>query len=54
MTMLAISVALGAQRRIGIPIPAGTHLAMFGDECPSALVTLFCAGTSKAYTIYER
>lgn len=53
-TIMTARIGGTATAAIGIPIPANTHLAMFGDQCPSALVTLFCAGTSKAYTIYER
>jgi FAD/FMN-containing dehydrogenase len=42
-----------ATAAIGIPVPAGGHLAFMDTVVPDGAVSLFCAGTSKAYTIYE-
>jgi hypothetical protein len=40
-----------ATAAIGIAVPAGTALALEGDAAEPAL-SLFCAGSAKAYTIY--
>ena len=52
-TVMTMRVGGTASATVGIPIPAGGSIALFGGNCPSALVTVYCAGTSKAYTIYE-
>ena len=53
-TVMTFRVGGTATAAIGIPIPAGTAVRM-DQSCgiPSGSVTVFCAGTSKAYTIYE-
>ncbi len=38
----------------GLPIPAGTTLVLVGKGvAPWGAATLFCAGTTKAYSVYE-
>lgn len=37
----------------GVAIPAGTALALTGNNMVRAAASLFCAGSSKAYTVYE-
>jgi len=43
-----------ATAAIGIVVPAGSALKFLDGEAPGTAGTLFCAGTSKAYSIYER
>ena len=38
---------------LGIPVPAGDSVILQGGALIRNAGTLFCAGTSKAYTIYE-
>ena len=52
-TVMTFRVGGTASATAGVPIAAGDRVAMTGDHCPSGLVTVFCAGTSKAYCIYE-
>lgn len=42
-----------ATAAIGIVVPAGSALKFLDGEAPNSAGTLFCAGTSKAYSIYE-
>lgn len=42
-----------ASATAGVPIPAGTAMLLEGRSAPDGAVSIFCAGTSKAYTIYE-
>lgn len=53
-TVMTVRFGATASATAGIPIPAGTALE-FRDPrlVPNGLVSLFCAGTSKAYTAYE-
>lgn len=58
-TVMTLSIGGTATANVGIAIPAGTAI-MLGrtaggqqNTCPSAALSLFCAGTSKAYSIYE-
>lgn len=46
---------VAATASIGIPVPAGDSISMTArnGNVPNGAVSLFCAGTSKAYTIYE-
>lgn len=37
----------------GIPLPAGSSLILTGADAPNQSVSVFCAGSSKAYAIYE-
>ena len=37
----------------GLPVPAGTTLSLTGALAPDDAVSVFCAGSSKAYAIYE-
>lgn len=53
-TVMTFRVGGTATAAAGVPIPAGTAVRLTAAEgVPSALVTVFCAGTSKAYCIYE-
>ncbi len=52
-TVMTVRFGATASATAGIPIPAGTALNLLGRDAPSQSVSLFCAGTSKAYTIYE-
>lgn len=42
-----------ATAAIGISIPAGTAIEFSGGRLSLNAFSLFCAGSSKAYTIYE-
>lgn len=53
-TVMTYRVGGTASATAGVPIPAGQSVRLSeSDGVPSALVTVFCAGTSKAYCIYE-
>lgn len=52
-TVMTFRVGATASATAGIPIPAGTAVILENRSAPSGSVSLFCAGTSKAYTIYE-
>lgn len=53
-TVMTVRVGGTASAAAGLPIPAGTTLILSDNAAPpSAAISLFCAGTSKAYTIYE-
>lgn len=52
-TVMTLSVGGTASASVGIAIPAGTAIKLEGTHTPSAALTLYCAGTSKAYSIYE-
>lgn len=42
-----------ASAAAGLPIPAATTLHLTPDATGTGAISVFCAGTSKAYTIYE-
>lgn len=42
-----------ASATAGLPLSANDTLILTGLDAPSSTVSLFCAGTSKAYIIYE-
>lgn len=52
-TVMTFRVGATATAAAGVPIPAGTSVVLSDNNIPTALVTVFCAGTAKAYTIYE-
>lgn len=58
-TVMTLSIGGTATANVGISIPAGTavrlgrHAGGNGDTVPQAALSLFCAGTSKAYSFYE-
>lgn len=52
-TVMTVRFGATASATAGVPIPAGTALLMEGRNAPWELVSLFCAGASKAYTAYE-
>lgn len=52
-TVMTFRVGATASATAGVPIPAGESVALYGEHCPSALISLFCAGASKAYCAYE-
>jgi len=52
-TVMTLRIAGTATANAGIAIPAGTCISFRDGYVPSGAMTLFCAGTSKAYTIYE-
>lgn len=53
-TVMTVRFGATASATAGVPIGAGLAIE-FRDprSCPDGLVSLFCAGTSKAYTAYE-
>lgn len=52
-TVMTFRIGGTATAAIGVSIPAGTAVDLTGDRLPDGEVSLFCAGASKAYTIYE-
>ncbi len=59
-TVMTLDIVGGtASASVGISIPAGTAIRLgdgaHGDSgiAPAAALSLFCAGTSKAYSVYE-
>lgn len=52
-TVMTFRVGGTASATAGVPIPAGDSVALMGPNAPAGSVSVFCAGTSKAYCIYE-
>lgn len=52
-TVMTYRPAGTATASIGIPVPAGNSIVIGGGGLIRNAGTLFCAGTSKAYTLYE-
>lgn len=52
-TVMTFRVGGTASATAGVPVPAGDAVLLTGEMVPTAAVSVFCAGTSKAYTIYE-
>lgn len=52
-TVMTFRVGGTASATAGVPVPAGESVALVGEHVPSGSVSVFCAGTSKAYCIYE-
>lgn len=53
-TVMTFAVGSTASATNGVPIPAGDSVSLIGPSvAPSGAVSVFCAGTSKAYCIYE-
>lgn len=52
-TVMTFRIGAAASATAGVPIPPGTAVRLSGGDAPTGLVSLFCAGTSKAYTAYE-
>lgn len=53
-TAMTVRFGATASATAGIPLPAGGSIALMShQEAPDGLVSLFCSGTSKAYTAYE-
>ena len=53
-TVMTFAVGTTASATNGVPIPAGGSIAFLEPRtAPSAAVSVFCAGTSKAYYILE-
>lgn len=52
-TVMTFAVGTTATAANGIPIAAGTAVILREKEAPSDAVSLFCAGTSKAYYCLE-
>lgn len=52
-TVMTFRVGGTASATAGVPIPAGDSVLLAGPNTPSGAVSVFCAGTSKAYCIYE-
>lgn len=53
-TVMYMAVGSTASATNGIPIAAGSSVALIGPSvAPSGAVSLFCAGTSKAYYCLE-
>ena len=58
-TVMTLSIGGTATANVGVVVPAGQAIRFGqptgggGNSCPSAALSLFCAGTSKAYTFEE-
>lgn len=52
-TVMTYRVGGTASATAGVPVPAGQSVTLTGEAVPSGSVSVFCAGTSKAYCIYE-
>lgn len=52
-TVMTFRVGATATATVGVPIAAGDAVCMKGGNQPSGSVSVFCAGASKAYCIYE-
>jgi hypothetical protein len=52
-TVMTVRVGATATATAGIPIQAGDSIILRDGNAPVQSVSVFCAGTSKAYTIYE-
>jgi hypothetical protein len=58
-TVMTLSIGGTATASVGITIAAGDNIRLGqtvgpkGNTVPSQALSLFCAGTAKAYTIYE-
>ena len=52
-TVMTVRLGGTASAAAGLPVPAGTTLSLTGANAPDDAVSVFCAGTTKAYTIYE-
>jgi hypothetical protein len=52
-TVMTVAFGATASATVGIPVPAGTAIFLEGRSAPDDAVSVFCAGTSKAYSIYE-
>jgi hypothetical protein len=52
-TVMTFRIGGTASATAGCPIGAGTTVTLKGENVPSGLISLFCAGASKAYCAYE-
>lgn len=52
-TVMTLRIGGTADANTGIPILAGGHISFRDGYVPTGALSLFCAGTSKAYTIYH-
>jgi len=52
-TVMTCRFGATASATAGIPIAANEAICLMGPDAPDDSVSVFCAGTSKAYTIYE-
>jgi hypothetical protein len=53
-TVMTVRFGATASATAGIPVAAGSALEFRNQRaCPDGLVSVFCAGTAKNYTIYE-
>lgn len=52
-TVMTLRVGGTATAATGVAIPPGTAIALTGAQLIRAALSLFCAGSSKAYTVYE-
>jgi hypothetical protein len=52
-TVMTLGVGETGTADVGIAIPAGTSIYLAGDHTPSALLSLFCAGSAKKYSAYQ-
>ena len=52
-TVMTVRIGGTASATAGIPLAANESLILRELDAPSQSVSGFCAGTSKAYTIYE-
>jgi hypothetical protein len=51
-TVMTLAIGATGTAAVGISVPAGTAISFRDSYVPTAALSLFCAGTAKAYTIY--
>lgn len=52
-TVMTVRFGGTADANTGVVLAAGDNIHLTGSNAPDDTVSVFCAGTSKAYTIYE-
>jgi len=52
-TAMTVRFGAAASAAAGLPLPAGDTMWLTPEMTGTGIVSVFCAGTSKAYTIYE-
>jgi hypothetical protein len=52
-TVMTLRIGGTADASTGIVVAAGANIVLTGTDVPSGALSLFCAGTAKAYTAYE-
>jgi hypothetical protein len=52
-TVMTVRFGGTADASTGVVLAAGANITLRGRDAPDDSVSIFCAGTSKAYTAYE-